>query len=341
MDRERPLRVLPAGLRRLSGSPFSDLSAENMKILATVVVANLVTKAKNYFLVAVGVISSVGPIKVALVAMVVGFSVNYWVYRPALRCGWYVWRTVLLLGVNLGVNNVAVLYTFYWIRPQTVAPLGFLCTVVFVIGADIVRDARKRNFSTAIWPILALPGIWALMSDSADGGDGANFSPGPGIPILGHEIPGWILGVGTVIITAATYAFSQKRLEALDRDLKGKISTLSAIPALAILAVGASFMDGGWKVMTSEDWSGLLICAGAGLVAGLSNVLVIKAYERGLRAGAVAMLSPLMTLAGILMGSLVEMTAPGPLGWLGIVLIFVASYGATKYQGRSKTSGSD
>lgn len=52
------------------------------------------------------------------------------------------------------------------------------------------------------------------------------------------------------------------------------------------------------------------------------------------------MLSPLNTLAGILLGMLLAQTAPGPLGAAAICVVLVASYGAAKYQSRNK-SGSD
>ncbi|MCO6008319.1 hypothetical protein NE236_25405 [Actinoallomurus purpureus] len=336
MKTKRLLRVPPAAIRRLSGPLFSD--PEDLKILAIAALGGLVAIAKNYFLAATGVITNMGPFMTAIIIMVISFSIQFRLYRPSLRCSWPVWRSVLVRGIILGANNVAALYTFRWIAPQTLAPLGFFCTAVFTLGGDVLKDARKGRYSTAVWPILAVPGIVALMNDPARR-NGAHFSPGPGLPILGHEVPGWILGVGAVIITSATYAVGNRQMEALDRDLKGKISTLAAIPALAILAVGASSMDGGWKVLTS-NWSDLLLCAGAGVVATLSSVLVIKAYEGNLRASANAMLSPLMTLASILMGMLVEMTVPGPLGWLGIILIVVASYGAAKYQSR-RNSDSD
>ncbi|GAA2431881.1 hypothetical protein GCM10010191_52170 [Actinomadura vinacea] len=340
MDIEKPLRVSHAALKGRLGSLYSDLSAGQLLSIAAVV--NLVNTARNYLLLAIGVISSVGSLKVALVILVFGVAVSHWWYRPALRCGWEVWGPAILFGVSLGVNNVAALYTFEWISPQIVAPLGFLCAVVFMMCFDgfkeIVKEVRKGDFSRVVWPILALPGLWLLVNDSADGKDGAQVSPGSGVSILGHEIAGWIPGVAAVIITAFTFVYSQYRLEVSDRDLKEKISTLSGIPAIVIVAVGASFLDGGWKGMTSEIWSSLLICAVAGVVAGLSNVLVIEAYKHDLRAPAVVMLQPLFTLAGILLGCLVERTVPGLQGWLGIVVIIVATYGDAKYQNRRAAS---
>jgi hypothetical protein len=336
-----PLRTSPARLREFSRSLFGDLSAVSVKVLAPIVVALLAVRAQNYGLDAFGVIRSLGPFKVALAAQLVGVCITRYVYRPSLLSGWSIWGPALILGVSRGVNNVVGLYTFVWIRPQFVAPLSFVFQAVFTLGGDIIRDARTGKYATAIWPILAVPGIWALVVDS--GNDG---TPRPGVPIFGYEIPGWILGVGTVIIAAATYAFNNNMLQifaerdreravhnsANEKDVAGQISCLAGIPSAGVLALGALFVGDGWGGMTSGNWLNFLFAALAGIVTGLTSVVTVKAYQKGLKREAITMIQPFMTLAGILMGMLVEMKAPGLLAWPGMALILLSSLGAAKYQ---------
>lgn len=332
MDRENPLRGLPARFKRYFGSPFADLSSVNKKVLTMVVLADVAGVATGYFLVAVGVTTNVGPFTTALVILVFGLPVHWLVFRPSLR-NWLLWRPALLLGVCLGANNIGLQHVLRWVPLIIMAPLAFLITAVFMIGPDTWRDAREGKYSTALWPVLAVPGIWIMVNDSAGGG---NLSAAiPEFHILGQELPGWTLGLGAMVITSASYSFANKRLETLEKGIKGQASTLSRLPAVAIVAVSALAMEGGWGGMTNGNWRYLLICAGTGVALALLNgVVVVKAYEKGLRASAVAMLSPLRTLWGILLGMLVEKIIPGPLGFVGIVVILVASYGAAVYQSR-------
>lgn len=341
MNTERPLRARPARLKEFSRSLLSDSSVASAKVLAPIVIALVAVRTQNYALDALGVITDLGPFKVALAAQLVGILITYYVYRPSLLSNWSIWRPALALGVSRGVNNVAVLYVFVWIRPQFVAPLTFFCQAAFTLGSSIVKDARARKYSTAVWPILALPGIWALVAGSGD-----SRTPHPGVLILGHEIPGWIMGVCAVIIAAAAFAFNNTMLEVIaerDRDRAarlsdkegtvGRIATLAGIPSVAVLALGASFLDGGWGVMANENWLNLLVATLSGVVTGVTGVLTVRAFKKGLKKNALTMVQPFMTLVGVLTGMLVEMQAPSLLlGVPGMVLILIASLGAAKYQ---------
>ncbi|GGT96903.1 hypothetical protein GCM10010177_65030 [Actinomadura citrea] len=310
-------------------------------MLAMAVFANLTGAVNGYLLVAVGVTEHVGPVTTALVIVASGTPVFWYVYRPPLRSRWSVWKQAILLGSALGTNSLTFQFVLRWVRLEVIQPLSFLFSAAFIFGADVFRDVRKKTYSTALWPILAVLGTWALARDTVPGATGGVFSDAvPRIRILDQPIPGWIPGVGILTIGAATYAFMQKRMEMLDLSIKGKANTLSGIPAFAILAVGAWTMEGGGDGMTADRWPYLLICAASGILGALlGGVVMTKAYERGLLASTSAMLLPLRTLTGTLMGMLVAQTAPGPLGLVAIGLILVASCGTTKFQGRK--SGSD
>ncbi|MGI5204284.1 hypothetical protein ACQEU6_22210 [Spirillospora sp. CA-108201] len=305
------------------------------------VAANAAGAINGYFLVAVGVTEHVGPVTTAFVFVLAGTSVFWLVYRPSVRSPWPVWKQAVQLGTALGTNHVAFQFVLRWVRLQVMESLAFLFTATFMLGADVVRDVRRKTYSTVLWPIAAGLGIWALTRDTVEGaGEGVFSDAVPRIRVVDLQIPGWVLGVGALAVTAATYAFAQKRLEILDVEIKGKANTLSGFPTLAILAVTAWTMEGGWKGMTADYWPYLLYCVASGLFGALCGGIVrVKAYERGLRASTDAMLLPLRTLLGTSVGMLVAGVAPGPSGLGAIGLILAASYGAAKIQ--SRKSGSD
>ena len=303
-----------------------------------VVFANVVSVAKGYFLVAVGVTANVGPVTTALVTALSSALVFWIVFRPSWRTIETAWATVLLMGVNMAVNNIAFQFVLRWVHLHVLAPLSFLCTAVFLMGSQVVRDARKRKYSTALWPVLALLGLWALLNRPGQEEGARAFTDAiPHIPILGLMVPEWALGVGAVILVSATAAFQSRWMEAYDKQTKGQVSTLVGFPALAAFAVLAWATEGGLAGMVGEHWPYLLICLGVGGVSALLNgVVVVKAYVDGLRASTMAMLSPMRTLLGVLLGMLVERVAPGPVGMVGIVVVLVASFGAARLQSREK-----
>ncbi|MEV0662364.1 hypothetical protein ACIBI3_24070 [Actinomadura luteofluorescens] len=305
------------------------------------VFANAAGALNGYFLVAVGVTEHVGPVTTALVVTLSGTSVVWYFYRPSLRSRWPVWKQALLLGIALGTNSMAFQFVLRWVRLEVMEALGFLFSATFLLGREVVRDVRRKTYSTVLWPILAGLGIWVLARDTSGGaGSGLFTAAVPAIRVLDLQIPGWVPGVGVVTVTAATYAFAQKRLETLDKGIKGKVNTLSGFPVLAILFVGAWTMEGGWEGMTAGRWPYLLICVASGAFGGLFGaVVLIKAYEQGLLASTNAMLLPLRTLLGTAMGMLVARIVPGPLGLVAIGMILVASRGSAKIQ--SRKPGSD
>ncbi|MGI5417764.1 hypothetical protein [Actinomadura luteofluorescens] len=340
MNRQyRPWRAMRA---RPDGSPFGGLSKQDKKVLAMVVFSDVTNVAKGYFLVAVGVTEHVGAATTALVSALFAGTVYWTVYRPSWQTARSMWKTVLPMGISLAANHIAYQYVLRWVSLQILAPLMFVCTAVFMMGPDVVRDIRKQKYSTVFWPLLALLGTLALVNDSAVKKGGGGFSDTvPDIHVLGQGIPAWCLGVGVVVFTAATYALHNWFLATIGRSLKGKVNTLAFFVTLPIFATVAWTEEGGSAVITSGSWPYLLICAGTGAVGTLlSGVVIVKAYEQNLRVSAKAMLSPLNTLAGILLGMLIAQTAPGPLGAVAICVVLVASYGAAKYQSRNK-SGSD
>src|SRR5689334_9465169 len=126
MDKLNPRRALRAGLSRLSAPLLRDLSTEHRHALAAIAIAGVVLVSKNYALTATGTLTHVGPLVTALIGFLVAMPIMCRKYRPSLRDGRRLWRPALLMGVNLGVNNVALLAIFWWLRPQLVSPLSFL-----------------------------------------------------------------------------------------------------------------------------------------------------------------------------------------------------------------------
>lgn len=323
------------------GSPSGDLRVKDKKVLAMAVFANAAGALNGYFLVAVGVTEHVGPVTTALVVTLSGTSVIWYFYRPSLRSRWPVWKQALLLGTALGTNSMTFQCVLRWVRLEVMESLGFVFSAAFMLGGKVVQDVRRKTYSTILWPILAGLGIWALTKDTSGGAGGGLFTAAvPRFRVLDLQIPGWVPGLGVVTATAATYAFAQKRLETLDKSIKGKVDTLSGFPVFAILLVGAWTMEGGWEGMTAGRWPYLLICVASGMFGGLFGaVVLIRAYEQGLLASTNAMLLPLRTLFGTALGMLVARTAPGPLGLAAIGMIIVASRGAARIQ--SRKPGSD
>lgn len=336
----RPREFL-AGARRHGGTLSSDLRAADKKVLTMVMAANTAGVVNGFMLVVVGVTKNVGPMTAACVAVLFGTPVFWFFFRPSLRSRWSVWMPSLLLGIAMGANNLAYQYVLRWVQLQLLQPLSFLFSAIFLVGPDAVRDVKNKRYSTIMWPILGVFGIWALATDTSGGAGGGAFTDAvPQFRLLGHPIPAWVPGLGVLIITAATYAFHNRKMEAFSKppfskDVGGKINTLSGVPAFIILAVSAWALEGGWAGMTSGHWPYLLICAGSGFfLALLSGVVMVKAYGRGLSPSTTVMLLPLRTLLGTLLGMVVAQTAPGLLGWGAIGLILLASCGAAVIQSR-------
>jgi threonine/homoserine efflux transporter RhtA len=335
----RPREFL-AGVRRHLEPLSSDLRAADKKVLMMVTAANAAGLANGYILVLVGVTKNVGPMTASCVAVLFGTPVFWFFFRPTLRSRWDVWKPSILLGLAMGANNLAYQYVLRWVQLQLLQPLSFLFSAIFMVGPDAVRDVRNGRYSTVMWPVLGVLGIWALATDTVGGAGGGAFTDAiPHVHVLGLPVPVWALGLGSLIITAASYAFHNRRTEEYSKDAGGKINTLAGIPAFAVLGVGAWALEGGWSGMTGGGWPYLLICAGSGFfLALLSGVVMVKAYGRGLRASTTAMLLPLRTLLGTFLGMVVARTAPGPLGWVAIGLILVASCGAAVIQSRQADS---
>ncbi|TDC50416.1 hypothetical protein E1281_21985 [Actinomadura sp. KC345] len=171
--------------------------------------ADTVSVAKGYFLVAVGVTANVGPVTTVLVSALSSTLVFWIVVRPSWRTIESAWATALLMGLNMAMNNIAFQFVLRWVHLHILAPLSFLCTAVFLGGGDVVRDARNKKYSTALWPMLALLGLWALLNGPGRSEGGRGFTDAiPEVRILGLMVPEWALGVGAVILVAATSASS-------------------------------------------------------------------------------------------------------------------------------------
>lgn len=332
----RPRELLGA-LYRNAKSPLGDISAQDKKVLAKVIIANLVSVANGYALVAMGVTRNVGPVTTALLAMLGGRFVYWWVFRPKWKNPWPVWKSALALGVALGVNSVAFQYVLRWVEVQFVQPMTFFITAMLLLRRTAVKDVKAGNYATVLWPLLAVSGMWFLVNDAADGGvDGVFTDAVPQLHVLGWGIPPWALGLGALLTVSASFSFRHRSLEHSKGD-RGRVTALAGAPAIAILAVGAWATEGGWEGMTSPAWPYLAACVVTGMiVTRLGGVRLVTAYDDGLRAGATAMLSPLKTLAGTCLGMIVAQTAPGLPGLAGLLVIIVASCGAARYQKRNR-----
>ncbi|WP_433466232.1 hypothetical protein [Spirillospora sp. CA-128828] len=337
------LRDLLAGLRKRLETLLGDLRAADKKVLKMVMTAQVAGIANGYLLVATHTTKHVGPVTSVLIGVLFGTPVFWWYFRPSLRSRWSdVWGPSILVGIALGVNNVAFQYALRWVRIQVMEPLAFLFSAGIMLRREVVRDVRNGNYSTVLLPVLAVLGIWGLVHDTAGGAAGGAFTDKvPHVHVLDQSIPDWALGMSVIILTSATYAFWNRQLETLSGELKGKVNTLSGIPAFAILAVGTWLMEGSWGGVTIGDWPYLLVCAGSGmLLSRLNGVVMVNAYKKGLRTSTTAMLLPLRTLLGTSLGMVVAQVAPGPLGLAAMGLIIIASCGAAMIQSR-KAAGSD
>ncbi|MEU8309228.1 hypothetical protein AB0C84_37260 [Actinomadura sp. NPDC048955] len=308
-----------------------------------VMTANAAGVANGFVLALTGVTKNVGPMTAACVSVFFGTPVLWLFFRPSLRSRWSVWMPSLLLGISMGVNNMAYQNGLRWVQLQLLQPLSFLFSAIFLVGPRVVRDARNGRYSTAMWPVLAGLGIWTLAADTAGGAGGAGgraFTDAiPRLHVLGRLVPDWGLGLGILFLTAATYAYYSRKMEVFGTEVSGKINTLASIPAFVILALGAWAFESDWAGVTDGYWLYLLICACSGMFLSLLNgVVMVKAYARGLLASTTVMLSPLRTLLGTFLGMLAAHTAPGPLGSAAIGLILVASCGAAVIQSRKAGS---
>lgn len=320
------------------------MNKSNKKSLTAAMIGDLAISSRNFFLAATGVILNVGPIITVLIGIPIGMLITWHCCkRPSLRGGWLLWRPAICYGVLLGVNNVAGLYVFLWLQPQVVGALSFLVAAGINMLPTIIRDARAGRFSTALWPALAVPGIWALVGDPAGHGGGLQTADSPEVVLLGQGIPGWAVGVAAVVTSSSAYAFNSKTMASLaDADTEGelgaRVSVLSGIPAMVFLVAGASFVGGGWAGVNSANWPYLLLAVAAGMIGGVGRLLQVKAYDWGLQPDTDAMLSPLRTLERILLGMLIELMVPSPLQGLGIVLILISSIGVRDFSSRRKSS---
>lgn len=298
-------------------------------VLALVVFSNVTNVAKGYFLVAVGVTEHVGAATTAFVSALFGAAVYWIVYRPSWKAVRPAWKTFLPMGVALAANHIAYQYVLRWVHLQILAPLMFVCTAAFMMGPDIVRDIREKKYTTVLWPLPALAGTLALVKDPAVEEDGGNFSDAiPDVHVLGQGIPDWVLGVGVVAFAAATYSLHNWWLSKTPRPLKGQVNTLAFCVSLPVFAI-AWTGEGGIGSITGESWPYLLICAGTGAVGTLLiGVSTVKAYELELRPSAKAMLEPMKTLAGTLLGMFTARTAPGLQGAAAICVVLGATIGA-------------
>lgn len=300
------------------------------------VFSDVVNMSRGYLLVAAGVTDRLGPATTAFVNTMFGTIVFWVAFRPTWQTISLRWKPALLMGLNMALNNFAFQLCLRWVRANVLEPLLFLCTALFMVRDEVDKGDGKKDYFVFLWPLLGAVGIWALVADPAVAESGGSFTETvPDFRPLGWQVPEWVIVPTILLITGATYALHNRWLQEFRTEDKGKISTVAAIPALAAFAAVAMIFEGAHAGMVGAVWPDLLICAGLALVgAYLSGVVVVRAYERGLRRSSLAMLQPVRTLGGILLGMLIEMTLPGPAGVLGITVILLAAVGAADYQSR-------
>ncbi|HEY8482673.1 MAG TPA: hypothetical protein VIL71_22870 [Spirillospora sp.] len=335
-------RLLRGAIERLR-SPFDGLNADGRRALRKVLFGDIVNVCHGLLLVALGVTKELGPATTAMVTVSVALVV-YWVtYHPPVQAIGSLWAPGLFLGLNMALNGSAFQLALRWVRVEFLQPLRFLFSAIFLTGGVVASDLRRRKFSTALWPILGLLGIWLLAADFGDGGGGAFTEAVPDVRVFDRAVPDWALGGGVLVLSAGCGALHNKCLERFDRSVKGQIDALARVPALLVFATVALTMEDAAETLVGA-WPYVLICAVLAVPGSyFAGVGVVRAYEKGLRASARAMLSPLETLTGIVMGMLIARVAPDVVGVLGIAMILVAATRAAEYQsrGRGEPPGSE
>jgi inner membrane transporter RhtA len=243
-----------------------------------------------------------GPAGAAFLRLAIAAVVLLAIWRPRVRGRpASELRLAVLFGLTLGAMNVAIYSSFDRI------PLGIAVTIEFV-GPLGVAVAGSRRALDGLWVILAAAGIVLL----ADGG-----GTGGGLDTLGV-----VFALAAGVAWAAYIVLSQRTGQvwpgASGLAVAMVVGALLAAP-LGIAQAGANLLDPG-------------LLAAAAAVAVASSVIPYSLELEALRRLPARVFGILMSLepaVAALAGLVVLGQSLAPRDWLAIVLVIVASAGAT------------
>ncbi|MGA4508049.1 EamA family transporter [Propionibacteriaceae bacterium G1746] len=226
-----------------------------------------------------------------------------WV-RPRVS-GWSrrTWTSVIIFGLTLGFMN-----GFFYAAVARL-PLGIAVTFEF-LGPLLLAAALSRRWTDLFWVLVALGGVALLGLDSLLGA--TSLDP---------------VGVAFALVAAASWAAYIVAGNRVSRTLPGRdgLAVGMAIGALVTLPLGAS---GALRVL--DDPLLVLLALGTGLLASVIPYTLEFAALRRLDPGTFGILVSLEPGIAALIGMLVMGQVLGAWSWVAVVLVIVASVGATR-----------
>jgi inner membrane transporter RhtA len=222
------------------------------------------------------------------------------VWRPSLRLSRRAWVVVASYGLTLGAMNLS----FYLALAQL--PLGVAVTITFLGPLSVAIGGSRR------W----LDGIWALLA-------------GGGVVLLAEGVGGELHLVGVLLALAAAVCWASYILlsAALGRHTTdgGGLALGMALATLIVAPVGIA--EAGSALL--EPW---VLVAGVG-VALLSSVIPYSLELEALRRMPPKVFGVLMSLepaVAAVVGLLLLGEVLGATQWLAVLMVVVASVGATR-----------
>ncbi len=243
-----------------------------------------------------------GPMGVVTLRLVFGAAILLALLRPRVRGRTASdWLLVLGLGLSLALMNTMLYHAIDRI------PLGIGVTFE-VLGPLVLYVVLGRRSSHVVWAVLALAGVYLL------GGDlGADLDP---------------VGVALALGAGAAWAGYILVGSRVARRFDGADGLALALAVGAVLALPLGVATAGTALVEPG-----VLGVGA-LVAVLSSVVPYSLEMAALRrvtAGSFAVLMSLYPLIAALAGRLVLGQALGGLELVGILLVAVATAGATRH----------
>jgi inner membrane transporter RhtA len=253
---------------------------------------------------AVGLFDALGAVGAVFVRFAVAGAILCVVVRPSIRgLSRRAWGSAVALAGTLAVMN----FCFY--SALTRIPLGIAVTIE-VLGPLILSVVTSTRKVAWLWAVLAFGGVAAL---------------GLSRHSAGHLDPIGFAFAAAAAVSWAGYILASARTAAEFRRVDG-LALATAMGAFALAPFAALAVD--FPSAIRPDIVGLGIT-----VAVLSSVIPYSlelVSLRRLSAAAFAVLTCLSPVTAVLAGLLVLGQQIGVLGYLGVVLVTVASIGAVR-----------
>ena len=230
-------------------------------------------------------------------------AVLFVVWRPSLRLNRRAWAAVASYGLVLGAMNLS----FYLALAHL--PLGVAVTITF-LGPLAVAIGGSRRWLDAVWGLLAGGGVVLL----AEGGNG--------------DVQ--LLGVLLALVTAACWAAYILLSAALGRHTSGGGGLALGMVLATLVVAPIGIAEAGTALL--EPW---VLLAGFG-VALLSSVIPYSLELEALRRMPPKVFGVLMSLepaVAALVGLLLLGEILGATQWVAVLMVVVASVGATRTAG--------